>query len=224
VTVRADAPLVQAVELLLTHGISGLPVQDGAGRLVGMLTEGDLLRRAETGTARARPRWIEFLLGPGRLAFDYVHSHGRLVREVMTPDVITVGPHTPLAEVVRLFERRHIKRVPVVDAGAMVGLVSRSDLLPVLLAAMPTLPPATPDDAAIGAQLWAAIEAAPWGPPATVNVFVRHGEVTLRGTVADPRQAQALQVAAENIAGVREVHNELLWCEPVTGIAGAPVL
>src|SRR5260370_932089 len=101
-----------------TH-ISGLPVID-AGRLVGSLTEGDLLRRSETGTERHRPRWLEILMGPGRLAGEYVRTHGRKVEEIMTRDLVSVTPDTPLDEIVALMERRRIKRLPVLDNDVLV--------------------------------------------------------------------------------------------------------
>jgi CBS domain-containing protein len=104
VTVGADTSIGQAIALMLDHHVSGLPVLAGDGELVGILTEGDLLRRTETGTERQRPRWLEFLRGPGRLAEDYVQTHGRKVGEIMTEDVVSVGEDTPLAEIVRLME------------------------------------------------------------------------------------------------------------------------
>ena len=96
VTIEPDATVLQAVRLMLQRQISGLPVVDKAGTLVGIVTEGDLLRRAETGTQRKRPRWLEFLIGPGRLASEYAHTHGRRIDEVMTPDPRTVGEDAPL--------------------------------------------------------------------------------------------------------------------------------
>ena len=110
-TVRPDTTLSDAARTMIQFSISGLPVIDAAGKLVGIVTEGDLLRRAETGTERRRPRWLEFIVGPGRMAEEYVHAHGRKVEEVMTPDVITVAEEAPLQEVVRIMEERRIKRV-----------------------------------------------------------------------------------------------------------------
>src|SRR5689334_21713825 len=104
-TVRPDASVAEAARLMVEHGVSGLPVVDAHGQLVGIVTEGDFLRRAETGTERHRPRWLQFLLGPGRLANEYVHSHARKIQEIMTPDVITVSQSTPLQEVVTMMER-----------------------------------------------------------------------------------------------------------------------
>ena len=129
-TIRSDASVPEAARLMLQYAISGLPVVDDAGHLVGIITEGDFLRRTETGTGRPhRPRWLEFLLGPGRLADEYVHSHSRKVEEVMTRQVVAVAEETPLDEIARLMERHRIKRVPVIRDNRVVGIVSRANLL-----------------------------------------------------------------------------------------------
>ena len=129
VSVAPDESVFVAARLMLEKKISGLPVTDDSGKLVGVVTEGDFLRRPETGTKRQRPRWVEFFLGPGRLVDEYVQFSGRKVRDVMTPDVWTVPLDAPLEDVVRLMERHHIKRVPVVDGGKIVGIVTRANLL-----------------------------------------------------------------------------------------------
>src|SRR5712671_4790207 len=119
----------QAAQLMLQRRISGLPVVEKSGRLVGIVTEADFLRRAETGTQRRRARWLEFLMGPGRLADEYVHTHGRKVEEVMTPDPETVSEDGELDEAVQLMEKRRIKRLPVVRGKQVVGIVSRANFL-----------------------------------------------------------------------------------------------
>src|SRR5262249_52219172 len=129
VSISPDASILEAIRVMLQRRFSGLPVVDASGALVGIVTEGDLLRRTETGTQRKRPRWIEFLIGPGRLATEYVHASGRKVREVMSQDVQAVTGDTPLEEIVRLMERHQIKRMPVVDSGKLVGIVTRADRL-----------------------------------------------------------------------------------------------
>ena len=129
ITIEPEALIIRAVRLMLQNKISGLPVVDANGRLVGMVTEGDFLRRNEISTERRRPRWLEFLLGPGKLAAEYVQASGCKVREIMTPEPKTITPETPLDEVVRLMERHRIKRLPVVQDGKLVGIVSRADLV-----------------------------------------------------------------------------------------------
>ena len=143
----AEAPLAQAVRLMTEHRVSGLPVLDRAGRLVGVLTEGDLLRRAEIGTDGDPPGWIASLLFPGREAGAYVRTHGRRVEEIMTDTPVTVTEDTPLAELVRLMQRHRVKRLPVLREGRLVGVVSRADLIRKLGEALAG-PPASADDAA----------------------------------------------------------------------------
>ena len=129
VSIESGAPVLRAAQLMLQNRISGLPVIDAKGQLVGIVTEGDFLRRGEIGTQRRRPRWLEFLVGPDRLATEYVRACGRKVDEIMTTDLYVVTPDTPLAEVVQVMEKRRIKRVPVVENGKVVGIVSRANLM-----------------------------------------------------------------------------------------------
>lgn len=128
-SIGPEATIAEAVELMLSSHISGLPVVDADGRLVGLISEADFLHRAELGTTKRKPRWIEFLLGPGETAESYVMSHARKVGELMTRDLITVDASASLNEVVDLMERRRIKRVPVMSGGQLVGIISRSDLV-----------------------------------------------------------------------------------------------
>ena len=122
---------------------------DDKGKLIGIVTEGDFLRRAETATERKRPQWLEFLIGPGRIASEYVHSHGRKVEEVMTPDPWTVTEDTPLEAVVHVMERNHIKRLPVVSGNQLVGIISRTNLLHALASLAREAPATAKDDATI---------------------------------------------------------------------------
>ena len=123
ISVGPDDAVSQAARIMLQRHISGLPVIDQKGGLVGIVTEGDFLRRAETGTQRRRPRWLEYLIGPGRLADEYTRAHGRKVSEIMTADPLTVSEDTPLDEIVRLMEKRQIKRLPVVRDQQVVGIL-----------------------------------------------------------------------------------------------------
>ena len=123
-TIGSDASVMQAAQLMLKNQISGLPVVDATGALVGIVTEGDFLRRGEIGTGHRRPRWLEFLIGPGRLAGEYVRACGRKVDEIMSTDLHTIAEDTPLADVVDLMERYRIKRLPVVQGRRLVGIVS----------------------------------------------------------------------------------------------------
>src|ERR1700757_3017196 len=131
-TVARETSVANAIRVMLDHNVSGLPVLEN-GKVVGIVTEGNLLRRSETGTEKHRPRWLEILMGPGRMAGEYVRTHGRKVEDIMTTDLISVAGGAPLDEVVGLMERRGIKRVPVLDGNLLVGVISRADLLRSLL-------------------------------------------------------------------------------------------
>jgi CBS domain-containing protein len=217
ITVPAATGLAEALRLMLEHGVSGLPVVDDKAGLVGILTEGDLLRRAEIGTEEKRSRWIELLTMPGRLAGDYVRTHARHVGEVMTREVVSVAEDTPLAEVVRLMERHRIKRVPVVRDGALVGIVSRADLLRALARLLDEAPAGPAGDEAIRRDVLAELEKAPWAPRG-LGVTVADGVVALDGVILDEKTRAALRVAAENVPGVKGVVDRLVWVEPVSGL------
>jgi CBS-domain-containing membrane protein len=201
---------------MLEKKISGLPVVDDSEKLVGVVTEGDFLRRAETGTKRHRPRWVEFFLGPGRLAEEYVQFSGRKVSDVMTPDVRIVTLDAPLEDVVRLMERHHTKRVPVVEGGKIVGIVTRANLLHAMASFVHEVAPPSVEDKAIRGKILAELKTQPWASVSAVDVSV-HGVVQLSGTVTDERQRQALRVAAENVPGVKKVEEYLSWVDPISG-------
>jgi CBS domain-containing protein len=217
IAVPADAELADALRLMLDHGISGLPVVDDKAGLAGILTEGDLLRRAEIGTAGHRSRWLDLLATPGRLAGEYVRTHARRVGEIMTRHVVSVDEATPLEEVVRLMERHRIKRVPVLRDGALVGIVSRADLLRALARLLPAAPTAAAGDEAIRRRVLTELAAAPWAPRGLI-VTVESGVVTLDGVILDEKTRGALRVAAENVPGVKAVLDRLVWVEPVSGM------
>jgi len=217
VTVRQTATVGEAVRLMLQRGISGLPVIDAAGALVGIVTEGDFLRRSEMGTERRRPRWLGFLLGTGRLAEEYTHTHAREVSEVMTTDVRAIAEDTPVAEIVSLMEKHRIKRLPVLRDGAIVGIVSRANLLRALATFADQIPATSESDLDIRSYLLDEIAKQPWAPRATVNVSVHRGLVHLAGMTFDDRERQALRVLAENAPGVKGVREDLTVIEPLTG-------
>ena len=218
ITIDPDATVLQAARLMLQHHISGLPVVDKDGRLVGVLSEGDFLRRRETKTERKRSRWLEFLMGPGRMAAEYSHSHGSKVSEVMTTDVQSVEEVAPLEDIVALMERKRIKRVPVLCGGELVGIVTRSNLMRAMVSLARGAPPVAKGDVAIRDRLLAEFKKEAWAPIATVDVQVTDGVVELWGAVFDERQREALRVAAENIPGVKAVKDNLSWIEPVSGL------
>jgi len=219
ICIGADEPVLKAARLMLQNRISSLPVLDKEGELVGIVTEGDFLRRGELGTQRQRPKWLEFIVGPGKLAQEYVHTSGRKVEEIMTPDPWTIGEDETLEAVVEMMERRHIKRILVTRSGRMVGIISRANLMHALASIARDDNTVAPvgGDTAIRNNILAAIERQNWAPH--VNVIVKDGAAELHGIITDDRERQGLIVAAENVAGVKQVHDHLIWVEPISGIA-----
>jgi CBS domain-containing protein len=217
-TIAPDATIGEAVRLMLDRRISGLPVVDAAGTLVGIVTEGDFLRRTEFGTERKRSRWLEFLLGPGRMAEEFVHASGRKVDEVMTDIVETVDEDAPLVKIVDLMERRRIKRLPVARDGKVVGIVTRANLLGALAGLTLEKRAASVADANIRERLIAELKGQSWAPLALIDVEVADGVVRFTGAVTDERERTALRVAAENLPGVKKVEDHLIWVEPTTGM------
>jgi CBS domain-containing protein len=217
VGVKPDAAIDQAIQIMLDHHLSGLPVINDKGALVGVVTEGDFLRRAEIGTERKRSRWLQFLLGSGRLAEEYAHSHGRKVSEVMTSNVVTAAIATPLDEVVELMIKHRIKRVPIVDGSKVVGIVTRSDMLSALRKAAASTPTRPASDIDILSGIRAELDRVGCIPSGLIEASVHNGEVELNGCLTDERQRGAIHVAVENIPGVKGIHDHLVWVEPNSG-------
>ncbi len=222
ITISTEASIAEAIRLMLQNRISGLPVVDAAGNLVGIVTEGDFLRRTEDNTEKRRAHWLEFVLGPGRLAGEYVRSHGRKVGEVMSHGTITAEENTPVNEIVRLMETKRVKRIPIVRGNKVVGIVSRANLLHILGRLASEAKPVAKDDSDIRAKIVAELEKQPWAPTAGINVIVQNGIVELKGAIFDERQRQALKVAVENVSGVKAVRDHLVWIEPISGTTLEP--
>jgi CBS domain-containing protein len=223
VSIGPAAPIREAIRLMLEHRISGVPVVDGAGKLVGIMTEGDLLRRFETGTERRHRPWLEFFLGPRRLAEDYVKTHGRRVEDIMTREVVSIGLDTPVGELVQVMESRRIKRLPVLDGDVLVGIVSRADLMGAVARVLDRGEALPSDDDAIRERVLAELQrAAGWAPRSSVTVTVKDGVVELNGAIFEEKERAALRVAAENVPGVRAVEDRLVWVEPVSGTVIEP--
>ena len=222
-SVGPASPVVEAIRLMLDNRVSGLPVIDEAGQLVGILTEGDLVRRGETGTERHRPRWLEILMGPGRLASEYVRTHGRKVEEIMTRELLSVAPETPLEDIVELMERHRIKRVPVLEGEKLVGIVSRADFLRALARRLEEQSAVAASDEEIRERILAELAKVSWVPRDGLGITVENGVVDLNGVILDEKEREALRVAAENVPGVKAVEDHLVWVEPVSGtIIDAP--
>jgi CBS domain-containing protein len=217
ITVSPDTPVIDAANTMLRQHISGLPVTDGDGKLVGIISEGDFIRRAEIGTQRRRSRWLKFLLGVGREASDFIHEQGRKVGEIMTPSPFTVSEDALLEDIVAIMEKNSIKRLPVMHDGKIVGIVTRTNLLQTVADLGREIPDPTADDDHIRNRIVSALENSDWCPFG-LNVIVRDGIVHLSGVVTDDRVRQAAVIAAENVSGVRAVHDHLCWVDPMSGM------
>ncbi len=217
VTVEPDTPVTEIARLLLEKRISGVPVVERDGRLVGIVSEGDLMRRVEEGRARSGSWWLAMLGIPEERAIEYVRTHGRRARDVMTRHLVTVTPDTPIGKVARLLEEKHIKRMPVVENDRLVGIISRADLLRAI-ASRKEAPPAGADDSALRERLMKELEAAGLDYHPYVNIVVSDGIVHLWGLVSTKAEAEALRVAAESVEGVRGVDSHLAILPPTAGL------
>jgi CBS domain-containing protein len=217
VTVTPETTIVDAANLMLQRHVSGLPVVDVGGNLVGVVSEGDFIRRSEIGTGRRRGRWLRFILGPGKSASDFVHEHGHKVGEVMTKSPLTITEDTALAEIVALMEKNNVKRLPVVRGDKVVGIVSRANLLQAVASLAREVPDPTADDDHIRNRVIDALEKNDWCPFG-LSVIVRDGIVHLSGVITEERARQAAVVAAENVEGVKKVHDHLCWVDTMSGI------
>jgi CBS domain-containing protein len=216
ITVTPETSVVEAATRMLQHHVSGLPVVNESGELVGIVSEGDFLRRSEIGTQRKRSSWLQYFVGPGRAGADFVHEHGRKVGEVMTRDPVTVAEETTLDELVDLMEKNRIKRLPVTRNGALVGILTRASLLRLVACMAHEIPDPTADDNHIRDRITRAIRQTNWRPIG-FHVTVRNGTVHLHGIITDERSREAAIVAAENTSGVKEVHDHLCWVDAYSG-------
>ncbi len=211
VTIDPDADISDAVALMIRHRISALPVvRDGV--VLGILSEGDLLRRAETGTETKRSRWLEFVSSPERMASDYIRGHARKVEQIMSKPVVSVDAETPISEVAALLESKGIKRVPVTFNGRLIGIVSRANLLQALASRL-GVPAAgdRSDDRAIRTALETELRGQAWAPAiGQFNIVVEDGVVHLWGWLPPSTERKALVVAAQNTPGVKEVIDHMM--------------
>jgi CBS-domain-containing membrane protein len=208
VTASPDTTVEELARLMINLRISGVPIMDKDGRLVGMVTEGDLLRRVETGTEPHRARWSEPFSSNSRLAAEYIKSHAKRVADIMTREVCSVEESATLGEIADLLETKHFKRVPVVHDGKIVGIVSRADLLKVLVSGGAETAHEE-QDRTIRIQLLAELREQKWADPSESRVVVSDGIVHLWGIVGSENERRALRIAAENTPGVRGVEDHM---------------
>lgn len=209
ICINVGDSIFDAAELLLGARVSAVPVVDDKNAVVGIVSEADLVRRAEIGTA-PKKNWLARLLASDvSAANDFAAAHTRRVADVMTKEVVTAGPDATLRELVELMERHGIKRIPIVRDGALVGVVSRADLLCALLSREPDRPLTQPSDTALRHAVIEAVEKRAWSSRWPTHVFASGGVVDLWGFVDDDATRKAYGVAAENVPGVRGVNNHL---------------
>jgi len=209
ITVKSSATVKEVAELLLKKRISAAPVVDDQGKLVGIVSEGDLLHRAEAGTERHRSWWLQGLLGDDVLAAEFIRAHARKVSDIMTKRVITASPETPLHELAGLMEKNAIKRVPILENGQLVGVVSRANLIQAVATAR-TLLEIPLSDATIRDKILSCLKEQPWAHTSLLNVTVNGGIVDLWGIAESATERRAIKVAAESTPGVRAVNDNMV--------------
>jgi CBS domain-containing protein len=218
IAVRPDNTVADAARIMLANHLTGLPVQDEAGDLAGIITEGDLLRRAELGTGGKPAGWLKSLLMPSADAARYTATHGRHVAEVMTRHPITIAPDADLREVAALMADKRIRCLPVLENGRLVGIISRTDLLKTL--ARKLIETHTDlSDAGIGRFIETELAAAPWAPKSGIRIAVKDHVVNIEGTIFSDEERQAVIVIAENAPGVSLVQDHLIFVDPSSGLA-----
>jgi CBS domain-containing protein len=215
--VPETATLWDALSLMVARKVSALIVFDEIGAPIGVLSEGDLMRRAEFGAEKRRPRWLEFLTGGGRSARDYARSHGRHVNQLMTRDLLSVDANAEIGEAVDIMIEERVRRLVVFDGADPVGVISRSDLVRALMRALPP-PDETRSDADIATEIEARLAKEVWAPVASVRVVVKDGVATLDGSIPDDSLRVGLAALVETVPGVKAVHDRLAWIEPNSGL------
>ncbi len=210
ITVHPDTDVADAIKLLAERDISALPVVDAQGELVGLISEADLLHRVEIATEKHRPWLQELMTAATTLAEDFAKSHGKKVGEVMTTDVVSAGEDTPLADIASLFERKRIKRVPIVRDGKLVGIVSRSNLIQALASSAGATEGHEDTDRRVRDEIIGRLEhEQDWTDFGGRNVTVRSGVVQLWGLITSDAERHALVALAEGVPGVTEVRDEM---------------
>ena len=214
ICVRPDTTVLAAARLLLGAKVSAVPAVDDEHRVVGLLSEGDLVRRVEIGSEKRRSRWGTVFVNRETLAAEYMKSRGRLVRDVMTTGVIVAEEDAGLGAFADLMEKHHIKRVPVVRNGKVVGIVSRADMLQALIGCPRVIPVGPGDDADLRQRVMAELERQPWSSFGVANVIVQDGVAQIWGYAENRQHSEACRIAAESVAGIKSVENHLVVQSP----------
>jgi CBS-domain-containing membrane protein len=209
ITVKQSCTVREVAKIFVEQRISGVPVVDDQGKLVGIVSEGDLLHRSEADTERKRSWWLLALTDDETLAADYVKAHACRVADVMTRHVVTAAPDTPLREIAALLETNSVKRVPIMENGQLIGIVSRANLVQAVASARTGMD-ASPSDTAIRDNLLAHLTTQPWAHTGLLNITVTDGVVDLWGLTSSDAERQAIRVAAEGAPGVHAVNDHLV--------------
>lgn len=217
VTVRERTSLADVAGLMTKHHVNGLPVIDDENALIGIITQGDLLRRPELGTDGKRTNWLTDFFLRSRVEDDYVHTHGRHAGEVMTPMPDFVSPESELAEAAALMTRKHFKCLPVLAGAVLVGVISRSDLIRAL--ALNLIETAVSPDDTIRREILATLSREKWAPKSGIRIAVKDSVVDLAGVIFSDSERRAVIVIAENTAGVSHVNDHLVYVDPGSGMA-----
>lgn len=219
-SVLPRATVGEALDAMVRSRLSGLPVIEETGSLVGIVSEADFLRRWEIGTQKPGPGWFESFFLPSKAAETYARTHGRRIDEIMTSDVVTIDENAGLEEAVALMEKRHIKRLPVMAAGKVVGIITRGDFVRTLsLFVRQSYEEQLASDAEIKRDIEDELRAQKWAPVALIDVVVKDGVVSLYGNLPDERERNAIRIVAENADGVMKVHDHMTWIGTYPGTA-----
>ena len=200
-----DASVEAVAALMMKNHISAVPILDAEGKVLGLISEGDLMRRVEGAEKRHKSWWLSLFSGTADTAADFVAMRSRRASDIMSHPVETVAPEMPVADIARLLEKKRIKRVPVVEGGRMIGIVSRANLLQ----ALSTVPVEKVDTRASDRErrdiVQAALARVPGLNPAHLNVVVENGRVDVWGLAGSDAEENAVRVALDNIEGLGEV-------------------
>jgi CBS domain-containing protein len=218
ITVGLNTTIHQVADILLKNRISAVPVIGEQREILGVVSEGDLIRRAESGTLQRNSWWLDLLASKQALAINYVKTHGMKVADVMTTHVITASPETSLPEIATLLETNRIKRVPIVKNGKLVGIVSRANLLQALVSTRNKKPEVDVRDSEIRKKVLARLNAEAWRP-SMLNVTVHEGTVDLWGLINSDEERKAARIAVEVVPGVQGINDYMLIPPPTSGMA-----
>jgi CBS domain-containing protein len=210
ITIHPDDSIADAAKLITENDVSALPVVDNDGRLVGVISEADLMNREEIGTEIHHPWWIEAVTPAATLAAEFAKSHGKKVGEVMSEHVITATEETPLGEIAAILERHRIKRVPILRQGNLVGIVSRSNLVQALASHREVAAADVDKSHSIRLELLSRLGKQTWTDFGSRNVIVTDGKVHLWGLVGSDSERKALIALAEDVPGITEVIDEMI--------------